>query len=252
MRKTNCYLFLAITIITSCSDTKKIYSKTAHGKAGISKIAQYTEGGTFLWAHYDASKRSSVMYLSENGELRVLAENSPDVAYQTILDINAKVKVTDEIDAEAALKTQRSVAQLGKRTAAVNMLRDALYRINEMYYASQDYKKRMADSILFSKNQLFIDQLKGTSETKNINTESFDNIILKDLYIKVLETAKEISITESNSDQKIAEAESNADIKKSELEIEKLKAIQASLNKSESKLSKEEFEALLKKILESK
>lgn len=246
------FCLLLFIVITSCNSSKKIYSKTAHGKAGISKIAQYTDGGTFLWAHYDASKRSSVMYLSENGELRVLAENSPDVAYQTILDINAKVKVTDEVDAEAALKTQRSVAQLGKRTAAVNMLRDALYRINEMYYASQDYKKRMADSILFSKNQLFKGQLKETSETKNLSSESFDNIILKDLYFKVLETAKDISITESTSDQKIAEAESNADIKKSELEIEKMKAIEVAIGKLDGKLSKEELETLLKKILVSK
>lgn len=241
-------LSLAV-ITTSCGITKGIYSKTAHGKAGVSKISQFTNGGTFLWAHYDASKRSSVMYLSENGELRVLAENAPDVAYQTILDINAKVKVTDEVDAEAALKTQRSVAQLGKRTAAVNMLRDALYRINEMYYASQDYKKRMGDSVLFSKNQIFQNQIKETKEKNNFSTESFDNTTLKELYMKVLETAKEISIAEANSEQKVTEAESNVDIKKIELEIEKVKTIKTLIEKSDSKLSKEELDALMKQIL---
>lgn len=240
---------VVIMILASCNQSKGIYSKTAHGKAGISKITQYTKGGTFLWAHYDASKRSSVMYLSENGELRVLAENSPDVAYQTILDIGAKVKVTDEVDAETALKTQRSVAQLGKRTAAVNMLRDALYRINEIYYASQDYKKRLIDSALFSKNTALKGIITTNLNSDNFKAESFDNSTLKELYIKVLETAKEISIAESTSEQKISEVESVAENKKSELEIEKIKAIQLALNKSEIKLSKTEFDELLKKIL---
>lgn len=189
------------------------------------------------------------MYLSENGELRVLAENSPDVAYQTILDIGAKVKVTDEVDAETALKTQRSVAQLGKRTAAVNMLRDALYRINEIYYASQDYKKRLIDSALFSKNTALKDLLNTNLNSDNFKAESFDNSTLKELYIKVLETAKEISIAESSSEQKISEVESVTESKKTELEIEKIKAIQLALNKSEIKLSKAEFDELLKNIL---
>lgn len=61
----------------------------------------------------------------------VLAEVTPDAAVQKSLDLLGKAKVLDKVDAETQLKTASTIAQLGQRTANVNMLRDALYRIAE-------------------------------------------------------------------------------------------------------------------------
>ena len=138
---------------SSCGSMNGIYSSKARGKAGIKKLSQFTDStkGTFMWSHFDITKRSSIVYISPEGRVRVLSENPPDAALQTISEISSKVKITDKVNVEAALKTQKSIAEMGKRTAAVNMLRDALYRINEMYYSSEQTTKEMMEILDTSK-----------------------------------------------------------------------------------------------------
>ena len=63
--------------------------------------------------------------------MSVLAEVTPDAAVQKTLEVLAKAKAGEQVDAETQLKTASTIAQLGQRTANVNMLRDALYRLAE-------------------------------------------------------------------------------------------------------------------------
>jgi len=135
-----------ILTFSSCGGFKETFNhSSARKKAGSVQIPKFAgEKGTLTWAHYDASKRGSMTCVDPDGNVRILAENPPDVAIQSITDISAKVgEIKGVGSVDAALKTQRSIAELGKRTVAVNMMRDALYRLNEMYYSSVDRTNKL-------------------------------------------------------------------------------------------------------------
>ncbi len=200
--KTNTLTLLLLVFITSCSSFK---NNKAKSKAGIVRVPQF-EGsakGTFLWSHYDATKRGALMYIDKNENIRVLAENPPDAAIQSITQITASANVDGKVYAKLAFETSKSIAQLGKRTAAVNMLRDALYRLNELYYATRD-EKRENLNILFSKNLgINTDDMKN-AEFKELLT-SIQN--LDELFTNVINNAKEIAIKEAESDKEAHKAE---------------------------------------------
>jgi hypothetical protein len=115
---------------------------------------------TYL-ATFDAQKRASVIHISpqritrcsnptENTNtckekladdiqeyVRVISEPPPDVIVTSVVDLLGKMdfgKAGSAGSASGELKANiaQSVTELGKRTAAVNILRDALYRLQEM------------------------------------------------------------------------------------------------------------------------
>lgn len=239
----------------------------ARGSAGIVRIPQYVENdsinleigkskkndkntikkdnGTFLWSYYDATKRGSVMYVKD-GKIRVLAENSPDAAIQSITAITAKANIKGQVDAEFALNTQRTIAQLGKRTAAVNMLRDALYRLNELYYASIDQE----DDI----NSLFINKKIDAAQFEALNStirveKTLSDSQLQTLFTTIIDNTKLISIAEAEAESTISKAESDANIEKAKTEAKKYEAILSVIQKMDEKLSKEKVEEYLKELL---
>ncbi|NBL64001.1 hypothetical protein GV828_02170 [Flavobacterium sp. NST-5] len=113
------YLSLLV-IFTSCNSTFKL-SELKNDKGNI-------------FAHhfsYDASKRGSLVY-EKDGKLAIISEPPPDVATKLATDLGANVKAGSEVDVSAYLSTTKAIAELGKRTASVNMLRDALYKLSEM------------------------------------------------------------------------------------------------------------------------
>lgn len=131
-------------ILTGCQTINRAFSKSnANARAGIIRVTKYVESdtakkrrpadsqGTLYWSHFDATKRSSIINANSNGTTTILAEVTPDAAVQKTLEVLSKAKVLDKVDAEAQLKTASTIAQLGQRTANVNMLREALYRIAE-------------------------------------------------------------------------------------------------------------------------
>ena len=87
---------------------------------------------TFFWSHYDATQRGSMYKVAPDGTVTVLAENPPDAAVESSLKIVAQAQKTGGVSAQGSLEAVRSIAQLGQRTAAVNILRDALYRLAEL------------------------------------------------------------------------------------------------------------------------
>lgn len=85
---------------------------------------------------YDAMRRGSILSIGENGKIeKILSEVQPDAAIATTTDITSKLmgKLSsgDSVSAEQMTKITESLSKLGERTAPVNMLRDALYRLEE-------------------------------------------------------------------------------------------------------------------------
>jgi len=235
-----------------------------HKKASITQLRMFTDKKdslqpTLFWAQYDATRRGSMLYIDKNQRVRMLSENPPDAAIQSITEITAKVSGLkgDVGEAEAAFKAQKSIAELGKRTAAVNMLRDALYRLNELYYATADEKKEMI--------QLLKDFNKEKTE-KNTTTErveisslplfqtSIGNDDLKELFTEVIESVKDIAIEEAKTDifkYHADKAEYEASSKKSEEEIKKYEALILLIQKTDGNLTKEEADKYLKEIIKT-
>ena len=271
---------LSSLLLYSCSALENQgLRNNGSGKAGIVRIPQFEKGenGTFLWSHYDATKRGSVMYV-KNGKIRVLAENSPDAAFQSMAEIAAKTDVNGKVNAELAVKTQRTIAELGKRTAAVNMLRDALYRLNEMYYATAEEEQenrniylenlKLLNKFSSSPNKLENDRLLNLfnsninslnekllyknhvdSTKTNMEDSRSDIINTNFLFKRIIDNAKDIAIAESDADKITITAESNASIKKSEENIKKMDLLNTLLSKMEDKLKKEEVEKFIKENL---
>lgn len=252
MGKIKIALILSIMLaLSSCSNLKKFNNSKAKGKAGIVRINQFSNQdgqGTFLWSYYDATKRGSVMYVKD-GKIRVLAENAPDAAIQSITEITAKIKGMkgDVSEAEAALKTQRTIAELGKRTAAVNMLRDALYRLNEMYYATVDEKENLRK--LYINQKITKDQYTSFIEKDNETNKTLSEEKLVQLFEKILDKAAEISIAESTAEVKISEEVNKVSLQKQKNEEKKYQTIYEIIQKIEGTLTKAEAEKYLKELL---
>jgi hypothetical protein len=124
-------LVVITSLLTSCQTVNRVFTRSpANGRAGIVRATKFTEG-TLFWSHFDATKRSAIINVDSTGNAIVLAEVTPDAALQKTLEIAGKASVLSKVDAETQLKTASTIAQLGQRTANVNMLRDALYRLAE-------------------------------------------------------------------------------------------------------------------------
>ncbi|WP_123906657.1 hypothetical protein [Chryseobacterium sp. MYb7] len=249
--------FIILTFfMLSCGSFK---NNKARGSAGIVRVGQYepsgksnakdssvgNNNGTFLWSYYDPTRRGSVMYVKD-GKIRVLAENSPDAAIQSITAITGKANVKGQVDAEFALNTQRTIAQLGKRTAAVNMLRDALYRLNEFYYASIDQKEDI--NKLLIKNEIGIEKFNALSNNFNDKEELLSKDGIRKLFETIIDRTRDISIAEAEAESKISKAESDASVEKSKAEIKKYEATLTVIQKMDGNLSKEKAEEYLKEL----
>jgi len=238
-------LLAIIFILNSCgtiNESRKV--------AGISKQALFLTDDkediqpTLFWAHYDATQRGSMLYVGSDKKVRVLAENPPDAAIQSIVKIGAELKGIEGIgDAELALETQKSIAELGKRTAAVNMLRDALYRLNELYYANQDAEVDFREKLLDKDFSLLKEYETSNNSTTKKEVDFFN------LFEKVIESAKEISIQESDASQNIASSESKASIAKSEAEKEKIILLKEMFEKIKDTADADEVKKLIDNLI---
>lgn len=252
-------LMLLVFLFSGCDSINK-----SRKVSGISRQNLFlnestgTADPTLFWAHYDATQRGSMLYVDANQKVRVLAENPPDAAIQSIIGITAKVKGIDGVgEAEAAFNAQKSIAELGKRTAAVNMLRDALYRLNEMYYATVDENNETKELLKNSPELLKIfqsDDKSANSEIVRNNLKSLntlDNTALQLLFKNIIDNAKDIAIHEATAETEIAKAESTAAVKESEERLKRLELINALIAKLEEKLTKEELNTFIKEHLKN-
>lgn len=85
---------------------------------------------------YDAMRRGAILSINDSGKVdKILSEVQPDAAIATTREITtklmAKLKSGDSVSGENMTKITETLSKLGERTAPVNMLRDALYRMEE-------------------------------------------------------------------------------------------------------------------------
>lgn len=116
------FLILFITTIYSCRSSKSTLRELKYNNVNYQMS-------------YDASRRGSILSFDSFGKMKILSEVQPDVAVTQTTELtsklSAKLKTGDSISAEQLTKITENLSELGERTAAVNMLRDALYRLEE-------------------------------------------------------------------------------------------------------------------------
>lgn len=175
----------AISLLASCTGPRSVQVE----RQSLHKDANGKLETTLFWSHYDASHRSSLFKVDENGKLTILAENPPDAAVEKSLGIVGDVKVGDKVTAKATLDAVQSIAELGQRTAAVNILRDALYRLAELC----------------------------NNSTNGMNSPMSSDV--KDIMLKTLETCEKVSIEMAKETSVTKRAEMVKDLKEMYLAI---------------------------------
>ena len=130
-------IILLLFVLTSCASINK-----SRKSAGISRQQLFMDTITFngkqempptlFWSHYDISQRGGLYLVNSEGKIKVISENPPDGAINSSIDILAKAKVGDKIDAAAKFSAIKSVAELGQRNAANYMIRDLAFRIEAL------------------------------------------------------------------------------------------------------------------------
>ncbi|HIC8646180.1 TPA: hypothetical protein ACW7X5_003452, partial [Elizabethkingia meningoseptica] len=116
-----------------------------YGCAPVSKISDLTNTNGQVLAHhvsYDASRRGSIIFTDKQGKIIVISEPPPDVATKLATELGAKADVIGKVNTELYLQTTKSIAELGKRTSAVNILRDALYKLSELKLKNDSLDKQ--------------------------------------------------------------------------------------------------------------
>jgi len=119
-----CSLFVVLCAIafSGCAHQIKVESLN-DGEPNSKEAVAYL-------ASFDATRRASVIKIDKDGKMTIVSEVPPDAVISSVLELSAKV--SGKLDAQGAAKFAESVTVLGRRTAAVNILRDALYRLGEM------------------------------------------------------------------------------------------------------------------------
>lgn len=236
--------------------------RKANNQAGIIRMPQYTncdsigknckDQGTFMWSYYDATKRGSMMYLDPQGRVRVLAENPPDAAIQSITSITANANIDGKVDASLAFNTAQSIAELGKRTAGVNMLRDALYRLNELYYATKDEKADILDKLLSHENNIdnFIKFNNINLDFKSLTKTTISEDSITSIFKRIIDNAKEINIEEAKASILIEESKSKSEIEKYKKETADLVLAKEIFEKAKDSLTTKDFKIYLDKLLQ--
>lgn len=113
-------------------------------------------------------KRGALIYKDKTGKVFTVSEVQPDVAISSILELSSNLKQGEEFTAEQTVNITRTVAQLGERTEAVNILRDALHRLSEIRNNSGNIDKEtkeIFESILSTVKEIIAtDKIKAETE----------------------------------------------------------------------------------------
>ncbi|MEQ3656266.1 MAG: hypothetical protein ABNH00_10420 [Dokdonia sp.] len=88
------------------------------------------EDGAYI-ASYKADDRGSLLFVNKD-KATMLSEVQPDAVITSVMKFTNSLKLKDKIEADQLVEITEAVTSLGERTEAVNILRDALYRLAEM------------------------------------------------------------------------------------------------------------------------
>ncbi|NHM05730.1 hypothetical protein G4D82_00720 [Flavobacterium sp. CYK-4] len=146
-------------------------------------------------ANVDGSKRNAYfVYDKVNNRFTTLSEPPPDAIIQQATDLVNKLKLDPKVDTEQSVKLTESVIQLGQRTVAVNVLRDALFRLNEMNVNHNNVPIDSISSALFrrilkvaetialaDKTKAEAQQVQAEADKINANVELMKTVDLADI-----------------------------------------------------------------------
>lgn len=121
--KTFIYLFI-LSLLASCN--------TEHQAI----VRELKNSSSNYQMSYDAMRRGAVLNIDEKGKInKILSEVQPDAAIASTTDLTNKLAAQmpsgQSVSLEQITKITETLSKLGERTASVNMLRDALYRMEE-------------------------------------------------------------------------------------------------------------------------
>ena len=135
MKKIIQFLTILITIMLfSCSSMKSI------AKIERENIFKDNNGNlepTLFTAHTDATQRISIIMVNGEGKFITFSENPPDAALESAMSVFAKAivdgKEAGKVDAQTKVEFAKSIAELGKRSEAINFQRDGMFRLSELF-----------------------------------------------------------------------------------------------------------------------
>ena len=178
------YLITGICIILSTTG--------CHKPIGTLYPVNLNNKGSGLLANYNATQRGTTI-IYNGTTYSVLSEVQPDAIVSNVTEILGKLNYSNgvnRISAESQVKIAESVTELGRRTAAVNILRDSLYRLSEMRLNGdiKDIDAELFKSILDAvttivKAEALESQSKVTKES-NILYNNLKNLHIEDDKIK--------------------------------------------------------------------
>ncbi len=138
MRMSIKLILALLTIFTFANCNKAMVVRNTKKPTGIVRVSQFTgegtDGSTLIWAHHDPTQRQTLMHIDTDGNVKVLAEQSPDAGVSSMTDIIGKIKIIKEIDLEAILKIESQLEKLTNRTSSLMITREYLYALREFHY----------------------------------------------------------------------------------------------------------------------
>lgn len=124
---------------------------------------------------YDASRRGSIVYIDyESGKVNIISEPPPDAIVSAVSELASSFKYKEDVDASFTQKLTETISDLSKKTNSDNILRDALYRINEYKLNFETFDK---ESVQLYMEALSVAREIATTEGKKIENQIIENRI---------------------------------------------------------------------------
>jgi hypothetical protein len=127
MKNTPLLLLFSFIFLASCA---------THKMTRFSKLKpQELKAGTNYVIPFDATVKGNFVRVDAHGNMKMISEVSPDAIVTATTNVTNKITANlakgQKFTAEQATAITQAVTELGKRTVAVNILRDALFRLEE-------------------------------------------------------------------------------------------------------------------------
>ncbi len=185
-----------VFLITSCNSTRSI--------AKIERQSLYKDKNgniesTFFTVHTDATQRISIVMAGKDGKFVTFSENPPDAAIESAMSIFAKAEIEGKkagsVNAETKVEFAKTIAELGKRSEAINLQRDGMFRLSELYNnggLTKTELKSLIDSL--QTRTVRIVTINSNSEIENIKLKQLETLN------KILSKADSTSTKPTSSD----------------------------------------------------